>query len=77
MLRMEQLRAAETLADMRALPGHCHELTADRKGQLAVRLAGPHRLVFQPREPAPRAVDGGLDWARVTAVVVLDIVDYH
>ncbi len=77
MRRLQQLEAAPTLGAMRDLPGHCHELTAERAGQLAVRAAGGHRLVFRPRDPAPLTPDGSLDWDQVAAVIVLDIVDYH
>lgn len=76
--RLDQLRAAETLEDMRTLPGRCHELRQDRKGELAVDLRGPYRLVFEPADnPPPTKEDGGLDWSRVTAVRILEVEDYH
>ena len=75
--RIQQLRAAATLEDMRSLPGHCHELTADRAGQLAVDLDQPYRLLFRPRDETDPGPGGGLDWTRVTAVVVTSIEDYH
>lgn len=76
--RLQELRSAETLADMRNLPGKCHELTGDRTGELAVNLDAQHRLIFRPAEnPAPQKPDGGLDWDAVTDVVVTEIVDYH
>jgi toxin HigB-1 len=77
--RLEELRAATTLEDMRCLPGaRCHELTQDRKGQLAVDLVHPRRLVFQPaHDPVPTKSDGGLDWSKITEVVILEVVDYH
>ncbi|MFH1329317.1 MAG: type II toxin-antitoxin system RelE/ParE family toxin [Actinomycetota bacterium] len=77
MLRLQQLEAADTLDDMRTLPGRCHELTGDRSGQLAIDLNHPYRLIFRPRDPIPHTPEGSLDWGRVTAVVVLDITDYH
>ncbi len=77
--RMDQLEAAQTLEDMRSLPAvRCHELRHDRKGQLAVDLVHPKRLVFQPNhDPVPYKEDGGLDWSRVTAILILEVVDYH
>jgi proteic killer suppression protein len=77
--RLVELRAAEVLEDMRSLPGaRCHELQADRAGQLAVDLVHPRRLIFQPdHEPIPTREDGGLDWNSVTAIVIVEIVNYH
>jgi len=77
-LRLTQLAAAPTLADMRGPGlGRCHELTEDRAGQLSVDLVHPQRLIIEPVEPVPRMEDGGLDWAAVTGVVVVEIADTH
>jgi hypothetical protein len=63
---------------MRGLAGKCHELSGDRKGQLGMRLTGGKRLIFEPaNDPLPTLDDGGLDWERVDAIRVLEIVDYH
>jgi proteic killer suppression protein len=64
---------------MRQLPGaRCHELTGDLKGQLAVDLAHPFRLVFSPaHDPQPTKEDGGLNWTEVTAICIDNVVDYH
>jgi plasmid maintenance system killer protein len=75
--RLKDLSAAETLADMRYLPGRCHELHGDLAGQLSLDLDHPYRLLFRPDgdpEPGP---GGGLDWAAVSTVVVAGIVDTH
>ncbi len=77
--RLAEFRAAATLGEMRRLPGaRCHELTADRRGQLAVDLVHPKRLVFEPdHDPVPTKPDGGLDWNAVTQIVIVEMVDYH
>lgn len=75
--RLADLRAAETLADMRHMPGHCHELTADLAGQLSLDLDQPYRLLFRPAEDTDPGPGGGLDWTKVTAVVVLSVTDTH
>jgi len=76
--RLDDLRAAPNLEAMRNLPGRCHELKGDRSGQLSLDLDGPYRLIFRPgHDPIPAKDDGGLDWAQVTAVVVLEVVDTH
>ena len=77
-LRLASLLAAETLADMSNVPGRCHALTGDRAGQYAVSLSGPHRLVFEVADPASaRDSEGNIDLNRVTAIRILEIVNYH
>ena len=75
--RLLQLRAADCLADLTGSPGDWHELSGDRKGQIAAKLHGAFRLIFEPVEPVPRKEDGGIDWSRVEAVQILEIADYH
>lgn len=76
--RLEQLAAVECLEHARTLPGRLHELKGDRAGELALRLDGGWRLIFEPAEdPPPTKPDGGLDWSAVTAVRILEVVDYH
>lgn len=78
-LRLDELRAAETLADMLLLPqARCHELKADLAGKISLNLQHPYRLIIEPaNDPAPTRPDGGLDWQRITAVRVLGTKDTH
>ena len=76
-IRLHDLESAETLEDMKSLPGRCHELAGDRKGQLALDLHKGFRLVFQPREQSLTGTGQSLDWSQVDAVVILEIIDYH
>ena len=77
--RLAEFKAADTLDDISRLPpARCHELKQDRKGQLAVDLVHPKRLIFEPdHHPVSKKEDGGLDWKCVTRVLVIEIVDYH
>ena len=76
--RLDQMRDAEYLEALRGQPGWWHELTGDRKGELACSVSGRIRLIFTPaNDPLPTKPDGGLDWTQVTAVMNLEIVDYH
>lgn len=76
--RLDDLRAAENLEVMRGLPGRCHELKGQKAGVLSLDLHHPYRLLFESAEdPPPTKVDGGLDWARVTAVRILGVEDTH
>ena len=77
--RLAELRAADSLDDISRLPpARCHELKGDRAGQLSVDLVQPQRLIFEPDDdPIPCKDDGGLDWTKVTKVVVLEVCDTH
>lgn len=79
MQRLQELRAAQSLADISHLPPpRCHELTGERKEQLSVDLQHPYRLLFIPaNEPVPHLPDGGLDWACITEVEIVEITDTH
>lgn len=76
--RLDDLDAAQSLEDLRNLPGHWEELKGDRKGQFSCRLAGGMRLIVAPqRQPSPTKPDGGLDWRAIDQVTILEVVDYH
>ncbi|MDP3204234.1 MAG: type II toxin-antitoxin system RelE/ParE family toxin [Hydrogenophaga sp.] len=76
--RLDDLDAAQSLEDMRQLPGHWEELKGDRRGQFSCRLAGGMRLIVAPtRQPPPTKADGGLDWRAIDQVSILEVVDYH
>lgn len=77
--RLNQLHAMPNLDLARKLPQmRCHELGGDRKGKLAVDVEHPFRLVFAvDQRPVPRKKDGGLDWTKVEAIVIIAIEDYH
>jgi len=61
---------ADTLAAFQSLPqARCHELKADRKGQLAVRLDKGFRIAFEvANQTIPLKPDGGLDWNQATCI---------
>lgn len=76
--RLDDLRAADVLEDMRNLPGRCHELIGDRAGQLSLDLDHPYRLIFEPADnPIPLKPDGGIDWKKVTAIKIIGVEDTH
>ena len=91
MSRMAVLRAARDLGLVPTTPAardlglvpttppeRRHQLVGDRDEQFAVDLVHPYRLVFEANhEPIPRKDDGGIDTDQVTAITVLDVVDYH
>jgi proteic killer suppression protein len=76
--RFLDLYNANTLEDVRNLPGRYHELTGDRKGQWACDLDQPYRLIFEPHEnPIPADKSGKYIWLEINGVEILKITDYH
>ncbi|NJD23504.1 MAG: killer suppression protein HigA [Melioribacter sp.] len=77
-LRLNQLRDAGTLEDVRYLAGNYHELTDNRKGQWACDLDQPYRLIFTPHEnPIPVNPHGQYIWIEIKGVEVIEIINYH
>lgn len=79
MNRLAVLNAARTLALVPTTPpDRRHQLRGDRDEQFAVDLIHPHRLVFEPNhQPLPRKDDGGIDTEQVTAITIIEVIDYH
>ena len=75
--RIKDLKAAETLADMRFFPGRCHELRENFAGLLSLDLDHPYRLLFRPASGGEAGPRGGLDWSTVTAVSIVSVTDTH
>ena len=77
--RLAVLGSARTLAMVPTIPPvRRHLLSGGRRGQYAVDLVHPHRLVFEPdHDPVPRTTDGGINVDRVTAITIMEVVDYH
>lgn len=76
--RLSSLRFADTLEDVKMLPGKFHELTGDRKGQWACDLDQPCRLVFVPQEyPVPVNREGQYIWKEIRGVEIVEITNYH
>ncbi len=76
--RLDQLKYAKTLEDVRNQPGRFHELTGPRKGQLACDLDHPYRLIFTAQEnPIPINNDGKYIWIEILGVEIIEIEDYH
>ena len=77
--RLAVLRNAPNLAAVPTnKPERRHPLKGRRVGQQAVDLVHPYRLVFTPaHEPLPKHPDGDLDAEQVTAIRIIEVVDYH
>ena len=75
--RLVHLRAVDNVLDLKELPGKWHALEADRSEQWSADLEQPLRLIIRATPPVPRTATGGVDWALVERVTVVEIVDYH
>jgi proteic killer suppression protein len=79
MRRLLVLQNANSLGDVpRDRPDRCHALGGERRGQFAVDVKHPFRIVFEPaNDPLPLRDNGELDLARMTSICILSIEDYH
>ena len=79
MLRLSNIRDAATLEELSKIPqNRVHELTGNRKDQISVDAKHPCRLILiSNHDETPRKDDGGLDWARITKVQLIEIADTH
>lgn len=82
LLRLQQVADAANLAELAKLPQtRVHELKANRDEQISVDVKHPYRLLMIPDDAShpesPRKPDGGLDWGKITAVIITEIADTH
>lgn len=78
-MRLAVLKNARTLTMVPTTkPDRRHQLVGDRRGQYAVDLIHPHRLIFEPSDdPIPQREGGGIDTDEITAIKIMEVVDYH
>jgi len=80
MLRLNELKYAANLSEISILPPpRRHELENNRKGQFAVDLKHPYRLIFVPIDEitAISKPDNGFDVQKITKIKILEVTDYH
>ena len=80
--RMAEFQAADCLEDIRYLPGprlHQHvRKSRQEKAVFSVDLDHPYRLLFEAdHDPEPQLPGGGVDWTRVTRILIREITDPH
>lgn len=77
--RLREIEAMHCLGDLRTLPqARLHQLRGNRDNQFAVDLKHPYRLILEPHhDPIPLLEDGGFDLLNITAVLIIEVVDYH
>lgn len=65
-LRIEQIEAADSVEILIQFSmGRCHQLKGVRKGEYAMDLLHPYRLIFIKRDNV------------LNIVKIMDIIDYH
>lgn len=77
--RLDDLRAAVTLEDMRNAPGYCEEYKHRKDHTFTLRLDGAWRLYFRPsQDPLPLLKDEkSVDWTQVTEIEITDVRKAH
>jgi proteic killer suppression protein len=77
--RLQQLADAANLAELAKLPQtRVHELRANRDEQISLDAKHPYRLLMRPNHnDTPRKPDGGLDWERITKVIITEATNTH
>lgn len=75
--RLGELKSADSLEDVRYLPGNYHQLTGNYKGHWACNLDQPYRLIFRPAAEPPTDEHGGIITSQVIEVLIIKIEDYH
>ncbi len=76
--RLDDIRDCDNMEIMKYLPGRLHPLKENRKGQWAMDLDNPKRLVMEPiADPLPVSKDGWLDLSKINIIKIVEIGDYH
>jgi proteic killer suppression protein len=77
--RLSVLAVAQKLGDVpKGPPDWLEQLKGDRNEQFSVVLTKNWRLIFEvDHNPIPRRDDGGIDLDKVTAIRIVEVVDYH
>ena len=77
--RLQNIADAANLEELSKLPQtRVHQLFGDRAEQISVDAKHPYRIILVcDHAETPRKQDGGLDWARITKVQVIEIIDTH
>lgn len=69
------LACTDTSVGRRRWGANCVKIIGRRLDELE---AAETLYIFRPAEdPIPRKPDGGLNWAKVKSIIVLEVVDYH
>ena len=76
--RLDDMRAADDMSVFKTLPGKHHALHGNLAGYWACHLEEPYRLIYKPLgDPFPVSADGLLDLAKVVAISLVEVIDYH
>ena len=78
-IRLAVLKHARTLSMVPVTPpDRRHRLAGKRRDQYAVDLIHPYRLVFEPRRGSAGTSDiADRDIGGVTAITIVEVIDYH
>lgn len=76
--RLDDIIDADNMEILLVLPGNCHPLKENRKGQWAIDAGHPKRLIFTLLpDDLPVNEDGRIDLKNVTSIKIIEVEDYH
>jgi len=73
--RLGELKQAKTVRDL--FYGNPHPLKGNMQGLISVTVQGGLRIVFGPAETDSQYGQTHVNWANVTAIYIVDIINYH
>ena len=77
LVRLNTLKYLNSLGDDVPIAGRLHALKGGRLGEFALDLEHPRRLIFMAIDPDTEELISTTNLKLVTAICILEIVDYH
>lgn len=78
--RINEMRASVNLEEFRKIyrSARLHPLRGERKGQYAVDVKHPFRIIIEPViDNEAYKEDGSPDLSKVTKIRIIEVIDYH
>lgn len=76
MQRLNEISAATCLEDLNYLPpARCHPLSGNRKGQYAIDVKQPFRLILEPI--LDNIGQACTDISKINKIKIIEVVNYH
>ncbi|CAN5341437.1 hypothetical protein BH10BAC4_BH10BAC4_05580 [soil metagenome] len=72
--RLDDLRAAKSLEELRHAPGF-YKIVSDKKGHFSCNLDEHHSLLLESHTtPIPKDINGEYNWSSVQGITIVEII---